>query len=113
MQKSSAADLTEVTQRLESCAADPELIALAKRCLAPQATDRPADAHAVAVEVAAYRAGVEQRLREAEQQAAAALECTQHFKFLDNRTWIVRATPSRQRLRGPFVFATGNVPIRH
>jgi tetratricopeptide (TPR) repeat protein len=58
--------------RLDTCGADPELIALAKRCLSPAAADRPADGAAVADAVGAYRAGVEERLHAAEREAAAA-----------------------------------------
>lgn len=56
--------------RLNICGADPELIALCKRCLSPNAQNRPADGKAVADEVAAYRAGVEERLRKAEAERA-------------------------------------------
>jgi tetratricopeptide (TPR) repeat protein len=65
-------ELAEVYGRLEGCGADAELIALAKRCLAAKAETRPADARVVAAEVAAYRAGVEARLRQAETERAEA-----------------------------------------
>lgn len=71
--KAAAADLAEALVCLDASGADAELIALARRCLAARAADRPADASAVAEEVAAYRAGVESRLRQAEAQRAAAL----------------------------------------
>jgi WD40 repeat protein/tRNA A-37 threonylcarbamoyl transferase component Bud32 len=58
--------------RLDSCGLDAELIALCKRLLSPEVQARPADGKAVAEEVAAYRAGVEQRLRQAETERAAA-----------------------------------------
>lgn len=67
-----AGDLSEAFARLGGCGADPELIGLAKRCLAPNAGERPADAGEVARVVAGYRAGVEERLRRAEQERAAA-----------------------------------------
>jgi tetratricopeptide (TPR) repeat protein/tRNA A-37 threonylcarbamoyl transferase component Bud32 len=57
--------------RLDGCGADAELVALTRHCLAPDSPDRPADASAVAEAVAAYRAGVEGRLRRAEVEAAA------------------------------------------
>jgi tetratricopeptide (TPR) repeat protein len=44
--------------------ADPELVRLAERCLAPQKADRPADAGEVAAAVSAYLAGVQERLQE-------------------------------------------------
>jgi tetratricopeptide (TPR) repeat protein len=58
--------------RLDSCTAEPELIALCKRCLAAEKADRPADAGAVAKAVAAVRADAEQRARKAELDKAAA-----------------------------------------
>ncbi len=70
--KAAAADVADAHARLDACGADPELVGLAKRCLAPDRVDRPADGTAVAAEVAAYRAGVEARLRAAEQDRAAA-----------------------------------------
>ncbi len=48
--------------RLDRCGAAPELIALAKACLAPEPADRPQDAAAVAAAVAAYQDGVQTRL---------------------------------------------------
>lgn len=59
--------------RLAACGADAELIQLAKRCLAPAAADRPDDGRQVGEAVAAYRAGVDARLRQAETEKAAAL----------------------------------------
>jgi tetratricopeptide (TPR) repeat protein/tRNA A-37 threonylcarbamoyl transferase component Bud32 len=53
-----------VSARLAGCGAEPELIRLAVRCLAPNPADRPADGGEVASAVAAYRAGVEERLHE-------------------------------------------------
>jgi serine/threonine protein kinase/Flp pilus assembly protein TadD len=52
--------------RLEASAADADLIALARSCLAAQAEDRPRDAGGVAQAVAAYRQGAQERLRQAE-----------------------------------------------
>lgn len=57
---------------LDECGADGELIALARRCLAAQREDRPPDGKAVADVVADYRRGVEDRLRRAETERAAA-----------------------------------------
>jgi serine/threonine protein kinase len=75
--RAAEADLGEALARLNGCGADPELIGLAGRCLAPRKADRFADAGAVAAAVAAYVAGVEERLqqerlrREREQVQAA------------------------------------------
>ena len=66
-----ANDIGDVLDRLNACGADAELVALAKHCLALTAADRPADGKAVADAVAAYRAGVEERLRTSERQRAA------------------------------------------
>jgi tetratricopeptide (TPR) repeat protein len=52
--------------RLEACGADPELVALCKRCLAPKRDDRPADAGEVARAVAELRAAADDRARRAE-----------------------------------------------
>jgi len=57
--------------RLDVCGADPCLVALAKRCLAPRREDRPADAQAVASEVAALRAEADERARRMEVELAA------------------------------------------
>jgi tetratricopeptide (TPR) repeat protein len=67
-----AGDLAACFARLDACGADPELIALAKRCLSPEPADRPADAAEVARLVAAHRAGVQARLAAAETARAAA-----------------------------------------
>jgi tetratricopeptide (TPR) repeat protein len=72
MAKAEMGLLDDALARLGGCGADPELIGLCRRCLAADPTDRPADAGEVAGLVAAYRAGVEDRLREAEAERAAA-----------------------------------------
>ncbi|MFO0927124.1 MAG: serine/threonine-protein kinase [Gemmataceae bacterium] len=71
--RAARADLADVRDRLTASGADGELIALAVRCLAADAADRPTDGQAVAAEVAASRAGVEARLRRAETERAEAL----------------------------------------
>jgi tetratricopeptide (TPR) repeat protein len=67
------AELADVRERLTSSGADGELVALTLWCLSADAAQRPADGHAVAALVAAYRAGVEARLRRAETDRAEAL----------------------------------------
>lgn len=52
--------------RLNECGAEPELVALCKRCLAPEASDRPADGGDVASAVAGLRQAAEERARQAE-----------------------------------------------
>jgi serine/threonine-protein kinase len=65
-------DLGDAHARLERSGADPELIALAKDCLAPAAEDRPRDAGVLAAQMTAYLEGVEARLRRAELERAEA-----------------------------------------
>src|SRR5262249_53326398 len=52
--------------RLDACGADPDLIALCKRCLNPNPDERPADAGEVATAVAGLRAAADDRARRAE-----------------------------------------------
>ena len=72
MRQAGNADLSDALVRLDSCGADAELVALCKRCLSPDSTDRPADGWAVAEAMSAYRVGVEDRARRAESAQAAA-----------------------------------------
>jgi tetratricopeptide (TPR) repeat protein len=72
--QSYSGDLSDAFARLDRCGADAELIRLAKRCLAAQPAERFADGAAVADAVAAYLAGVQQRLRQAELAQARAEE---------------------------------------
>ncbi len=58
--------------RLDACGAEPELVALCKRCLSPEVADRPANAGEVARAVAAFRADAERRARQAETDRATA-----------------------------------------
>lgn len=68
-----ACDLADVQPLLAACGADADLVALARRCLAADPAERPADGAVVAEALAAYQHGVEQRLRTAEQERAAAV----------------------------------------
>ena len=65
-------DTAAAFARLEACGADPELVALAKRCLSPDRDERPADAGEVARAVASLRAAADERARQAELDRAAA-----------------------------------------
>jgi serine/threonine-protein kinase len=65
-QQAARAELDQVFSRLDSCGADAELVRLAKACLAPERGERPRDAGVIAQAVAAYQAGVQERLRQAE-----------------------------------------------
>src|SRR5262249_10259990 len=53
------ADLLEACERLDACGAEPELIELAKRCLAPAPKDRPRDAGIILVTMTDYFRGAE------------------------------------------------------
>jgi serine/threonine protein kinase/tetratricopeptide (TPR) repeat protein len=66
------ADLAEANARLDSCGADTELVALCRRCLSPSPADRPAEGQAVADALTAYLGGVQEKLRKAELERAAA-----------------------------------------
>jgi serine/threonine-protein kinase len=59
-------ELEETYGRLDGCGAEPELIALAKDCLAAEREDRPARAGVVAERITTYLVGVQERLRKAE-----------------------------------------------
>lgn len=65
------ADLADAFARLHAAHAAPELVALAKRCLAPHRDARPRDARAVAQELTAY---IESDLRRAERDLVRFFE---------------------------------------
>jgi hypothetical protein len=65
-ERAKSCDHAEALARLDGCGADAELVALAKACLAAEPDARPRDAGVVAQKVAAYLAGVQERLRAAE-----------------------------------------------
>ena len=66
------ARLEPALERLAACDADPELVALARRCLARERADRPRDASVLAREITAHLASLEDRAREAEVAAGEA-----------------------------------------
>ncbi|MFL5342796.1 MAG: serine/threonine-protein kinase, partial [Gemmataceae bacterium] len=66
------ADLADGFDRLDRCQADIDLIQLAKLCLDPDPERRPRNAEAVAAAVTAYLTGVQEKLRAAEMERAAA-----------------------------------------
>jgi tetratricopeptide (TPR) repeat protein len=70
--KALRADLGEALARLDGCGADPELVCLAKRCLAAEAEERPRNAGVLAADMALYRESMEARLRQAELAQAEA-----------------------------------------
>jgi tetratricopeptide (TPR) repeat protein len=72
LRQAARANLADAFGRLEACGADAELVRLAKACLAAEPADRPRDGGAVAEAMAGYLAGVQERLRTAEVERAAA-----------------------------------------
>src|SRR5262249_41827827 len=71
-EQAKSADLADAFTRLNDCGTEAELVALAKHCLAKDQADRPCSAASLAEAVAAYQAGVQERLRRAEVERAAA-----------------------------------------
>jgi hypothetical protein len=65
-QLAARAKLADAFARLAGCGAEPDLVALAKRCLSAEKADRPADAGEVAKAVATLRAAADDRARRAE-----------------------------------------------
>jgi tetratricopeptide (TPR) repeat protein len=70
--KAAQGDVGECFAPLGACGADPDLVALCQRCLAPRPEDRPTDAGVVAKAVAALRAAAEERARWAELERVRA-----------------------------------------
>ncbi len=64
--KAATGDVADAFARLDGCAAEPELIALAKRCLAPDPASRYANGTEVANATARIRAEADDRARTAE-----------------------------------------------
>jgi tetratricopeptide (TPR) repeat protein/tRNA A-37 threonylcarbamoyl transferase component Bud32 len=89
--KAAQGDVGECFARLDTCGADPDLVALCRRCLAPRPEDRPADAGAVAKAVAALRAAADERARRAERDRVRA--------EAEAREAVARAAAQRQRRR--------------
>src|SRR5262249_56627605 len=56
-------DVADALRRLGAAACDPDVADLARRCLDPDPSRRPADGQAVARAIASYFASVQERLR--------------------------------------------------
>lgn len=69
--------------RLDASGADPDVVALCKRCLALEPADRPADAEVVAAEVAALWRAADDRARQAERDQVAAAAA----RFIEDRVF--------------------------
>jgi serine/threonine-protein kinase len=72
MRKAQTAQVDDAYSRLDRCGTEQELIDLAKRCLAAEPWDRPANAGSVAESVNVYLNSVTERLRQAELARTAA-----------------------------------------
>jgi hypothetical protein len=84
-------NLEDCFSRLNACGAEPELVALCKRCLAFEPADRPPDAGAVAQAVAAFRTAADERARRAELDRVQAEG--------ETREALVREAEQRKRRR--------------
>src|SRR5262249_60907665 len=65
MRQAARGDLADAFARLDACGADADLVALARRCLAAEREERPANAGVLAAQLTAYLESVEARLRRA------------------------------------------------
>lgn len=84
------ASLEDAHIRLNECGLDTELVALAKRCIAPDPVDRPQNGEMVAKEIAEYRNRLASRLRQAElEKAATAAEAREFSKR--RKQWFIAA----------------------
>jgi tetratricopeptide (TPR) repeat protein len=97
--KAAQGDVGECFARLQACGADPDLVTLCKRCLAPRPQDRPADAGAVAKAVAALRAAADERARRAELERVKA----------EGEARQAEAQAAEQRRRRRLVLAAGGI----
>lgn len=66
LERAKDGDIDDAYARLNACGADRELIDLTRKCLSPHKEGRPENADEVALEVARYIAGVEERRQQAE-----------------------------------------------
>ncbi|MDY3553049.1 protein kinase [Gemmata sp. JC717] len=62
----------EAFARLDGCGAEPDVVALCKRCLAFALSDRPADANVLVARLAELRTAADERTRQAERDRHAA-----------------------------------------
>ncbi len=101
--QSARGDLSDALCRLDACAAEPELIDLARDCLAPEQTRRPRSAGEVARRISGYLAGVQERLRTAElarvEMQARAEEETRRRAVADELAREARARADEERKR--------------
>jgi eukaryotic-like serine/threonine-protein kinase len=72
LRKARRGDSSEASARLQKCSAEESLTALCRACLSAERASRPRHAEDVAQRVAAYQTEVQERLRRADWQRAAA-----------------------------------------
>ena len=108
--KAANGDLADAHARLAACGADEELIALTTGCLSPEAIDRPKDAQAVTNALTAYLDGVQERLRRAEVDKAAA-EARATEEVNTRRMAEARAAEERRRRRAQAGLAAAVVAL--
>jgi formylglycine-generating enzyme required for sulfatase activity len=96
-------NVEECYARLDASGAEPELVALCKRCLSKKSGDRPADAGEVAAAVAELRAAAEARARQAEldrvKAEARAVEERNTRREAEARVEAERAKVSAERAK--------------
>ncbi|QDU23616.1 tetratricopeptide repeat protein [Urbifossiella limnaea] len=103
--KAAQGDVADCLSRLDACGAEPELVALCKRCLSPRPADRPANAGEVAAAVADFRAQAEARARQAEldrvkaEGERATAEAKAEAEAITRREAEARAAEQRKRRR--------------
>jgi tetratricopeptide (TPR) repeat protein len=91
-----AGNVADAFARLDGCGADAELVALAKRCLAPDPAQRPRDASEVAAAIQSYQVGVEDRARKAETERAAAVARAEEAQITAREAEAREAAEKRQ-----------------
>jgi WD40 repeat protein len=99
------AKLDDTSHRLDGCGAEPELVALCKRCLSAEKADRPADAGELADAVADLRSAAEERAKQAELDRVKAEGEARTRRMAEEK-----AAEQRKRRRVQLVLA-GAVPL--
>ncbi|MHC4451286.1 MAG: serine/threonine-protein kinase, partial [Planctomycetota bacterium] len=79
------ADLGDALGRLDSCAADRQLVELARQCLSPRRTDRPRNAREVADCVSSHLAAAEERAHRSALVTAEARAEAEHAQLEANQ----------------------------
>ncbi len=78
--RAAKSDLGDALDRLQRADADPELRELCRQCLAPAPDDRPVDGTQLAEAVGAYRATLEERLKQTEMNRVRDVEQRKRHK---------------------------------